>query len=181
MNRPMARSVVKMMIVVVVTFALCWLPYHLYFIVTGLSNWLTRWRFRAGFKRAFRWCPFVQVSSYDELELRTTRLHPARQSSMYTLSRVDTSVLATYNPADGTAAGLRKQSLGGRKQSLGGRKKSYVATQHTDIAGGCGGDNNNDANANASCGGGGGGGSGGGEGKALASEYVSSAEPKEFS
>uniref|UniRef100_G3Q1A5 Neuromedin-K receptor n=1 Tax=Gasterosteus aculeatus aculeatus TaxID=481459 RepID=G3Q1A5_GASAC len=110
------RKVVKMMIIVVVTFALCWLPYHTYFIVTGLNKALKKWkyiqqfylsvlwlamsstmynpiiycclnsRFRAGFKRAFRWCPFIQVSSYDELELRSTRLHPTRQSSVYTLS-----------------------------------------------------------------------------------------------
>ncbi|KAI3353165.1 hypothetical protein L3Q82_019723, partial [Scortum barcoo] len=93
------RKVVKMMIIVVVTFALCWLPYHIYFIVTGLNKRLSKWkyiqqvylsvlwlamsstmynpiiycclnsRFRAGFKRAFRWCPFINVSSYDELEL----------------------------------------------------------------------------------------------------------------
>ncbi|KAF4071287.1 hypothetical protein AMELA_G00271280 [Ameiurus melas] len=117
------RKVVKMMIVVVVTFALCWLPYHVYFIVTGLNKQLNKrksiqqvylsvlWlamsstmynpiiycclnnRFRAGFKRAFRWCPFIHVSTYDELELRTARLHPRNHSSMCTLSRVDTSVL----------------------------------------------------------------------------------------
>ncbi|MCJ8750121.1 hypothetical protein PDJAM_G00258830 [Pangasius djambal] len=117
------RKVVKMMIVVVVTFALCWLPYHVYFIVTGLNKQLNKrksiqqvylsvlWlamsstmynpiiycclnnRFRAGFKRAFRWCPFIRVSSYDELELRTARHHPRNRSSMCTLSRVDTSVL----------------------------------------------------------------------------------------
>ncbi|XP_060771680.1 tachykinin receptor 3-like [Neoarius graeffei] len=117
------RKVVKMMIVVVVTFALCWLPYHVYFIVTGLNKHLNKrksiqqvylsvlWlamsstmynpiiycclnnRFRAGFKKAFRWCPFIHVSSYDELELRTTRLHPHNRSSMCTLSRVDTSIL----------------------------------------------------------------------------------------
>ncbi|KAG7259693.1 hypothetical protein CRUP_005507 [Coryphaenoides rupestris] len=36
--------VVKM-IVVVVTFALCWLLYHVYFMVTGLNKRLTRWRY----------------------------------------------------------------------------------------------------------------------------------------
>ncbi|XP_051993875.1 neuromedin-K receptor-like [Xyrauchen texanus] len=116
------RKVVKMMIVVVVTFALCWLPYHVYFIVTGLNKRLSKWksiqqvylsvlwlamsstmynpiiycclngRFRAGFKRAFRWCPFIQVSSYDELELHPTRLHPGNQSILCTLSRIETSV-----------------------------------------------------------------------------------------
>ena len=34
-----------MMIIVVVTFAFCWLPYHVYFIVTGLSKPLTRWKY----------------------------------------------------------------------------------------------------------------------------------------
>uniref|UniRef100_A0A3B4ZF93 Neuromedin-K receptor-like n=1 Tax=Stegastes partitus TaxID=144197 RepID=A0A3B4ZF93_9TELE len=118
------RKVVKMMIIVVVTFALCWLPYHIYFIVTGLNKRLSKWkyiqqvylsvlwlamsstmynpiiycclnnRFRAGFKKVFRWCPFVRVSSYDELELRNTRLRPCHQSSMCTLSRVNTSILS---------------------------------------------------------------------------------------
>ncbi|XP_036811378.1 neuromedin-K receptor-like [Oncorhynchus mykiss] len=116
------RKVVKMMIIVVVTFTLCWLPYHVYFIATGLNKALMRWksiqqvylsvlwlamsstmynpiiycclnsRFRAGFKRVFYWCPFVRVSSYDELELRnnTTRHQSGHQGSMCTLSRVNT-------------------------------------------------------------------------------------------
>ncbi|XP_061883065.1 tachykinin receptor 3-like [Entelurus aequoreus] len=119
------RKIVKMMVVVVVTFALCWLPYHVYFLVTGLNKRLSRWksiqqvylavlwlamsstmynpviycclngRFRAGFKRVFRWCPFVRVSSYDELELQNRRLRPGRQSSRCTtLSRVDSSILS---------------------------------------------------------------------------------------
>ncbi|MEQ2177357.1 hypothetical protein GOODEAATRI_002654, partial [Goodea atripinnis] len=51
-------------------------------------------RFRAGFKQVFRCCPFVRMSSYDELELQSTRLRPCHQSSMCTLSRVDTSILS---------------------------------------------------------------------------------------
>uniref|UniRef100_A0A8C4DEM7 Neuromedin-K receptor n=1 Tax=Dicentrarchus labrax TaxID=13489 RepID=A0A8C4DEM7_DICLA len=156
------RKVVKMMIIVVVTFALCWLPYHVYFIVTGLNKLLNKWkyiqqvylsvlwlamsstmynpiiycclnsRFRAGFKRAFRWCPFIKVSSYDELELQSTRLHPTRQSSMYTLSRMDTTMVVVYDPAegDGGAGGGS-----GRKHSLSARKKSYVTSRHTEIIG----------------------------------------------
>ncbi|XP_030208667.1 tachykinin receptor 3a [Gadus morhua] len=158
------RKVVKMMIIVVLTFALCWLPYHMYFVVTGVFKSLTRWkhiqqvylavmwlamsstmynpiiycclnsRFRAGFKRAFRWCPFIKVSSYDELELRTTRLHPARQSSMYTLSRMDTSVMVTSDPAD--ADGATTTTAAPRKpQPLAARKKSYVTARHADIGG----------------------------------------------
>uniref|UniRef100_A0A3B3BKS9 Neuromedin-K receptor n=1 Tax=Oryzias melastigma TaxID=30732 RepID=A0A3B3BKS9_ORYME len=115
------RKVVKMMIIVVVTFALCWLPYHVYFIVTGLNKRLSKWkyiqqvylsvmwlamsstmynpiiycclnsRFRAGFKQVFRCCPCVRALSYDELELQSRRLRPCHQSS---ISRVDTSILS---------------------------------------------------------------------------------------
>ncbi|XP_031727324.1 tachykinin receptor 3a [Anarrhichthys ocellatus] len=152
------RKVVKMMIIVVVTFALCWLPYHVYFIVTGLNKRLSKWkyiqqvylsvlwlamsstmynpiiycclnsRFRAGFKRAFRWCPFIKVSSYDELELRSTRLHPTCQSSMYTLSRMDTTMVLVYDPAEGDGSS-------GRKQSLSARKRSYITSRHAEITG----------------------------------------------
>uniref|UniRef100_A0A3B4TCU9 Neuromedin-K receptor n=1 Tax=Seriola dumerili TaxID=41447 RepID=A0A3B4TCU9_SERDU len=106
------------------TFALSWLPYHVFFIVTGLNKRLSKWkyiqqvylsvlwlamsstmynpiiycclnnRFRTGFKQVFRWCPFVRVSSYDELQLQNTRLRPGHESSMCTLSRVDTSILS---------------------------------------------------------------------------------------
>ncbi|XP_072574556.1 neuromedin-K receptor [Paramormyrops kingsleyae] len=116
------RRVVKMMIIVVVTFAFCWLPYHIYFIVTGVNKLLSRWRyiqqvylsvlwlamsstmynpiiycclnsrFRSGFKRAFRWCPFIKASSYDDLELQTGHFIVARQSSTYTVSRVESSM-----------------------------------------------------------------------------------------
>ncbi|XP_039970274.1 tachykinin-like peptides receptor 99D isoform X1 [Bactrocera tryoni] len=85
------RRVVKMMMVVVLIFAVCWLPFHIYFIVTSCYPALTQtpfiqevylgiywlamsnsmynpiiycWmnsRFRYGFKRFFRWCPFVKV------------------------------------------------------------------------------------------------------------------------
>uniref|UniRef100_A0A8C5D525 Neuromedin-K receptor n=1 Tax=Gouania willdenowi TaxID=441366 RepID=A0A8C5D525_GOUWI len=156
------RKVVKMMIIVVVTFALCWLPFHVYFIGIGLNKRLTKWkyiqqvylsvmwlamsstmynpiiycclnsRFRAGFKRAFRWCPFIKVSSYDELELRSTRLHPTRQSSMYTLSRMDNTMVVVYDPAEGDGA---SGSGSARKHSLSTRKKSYVTSRHTEING----------------------------------------------
>ncbi|XP_040003170.1 tachykinin receptor 3a [Xiphias gladius] len=156
------RKVVKMMIIVVVTFALCWLPYHVYFIVTGLNVRLSKWkyiqqvylavmwlamsstmynpiiycclnsRFRAGFKRVFRWCPFINVSSYDELELRSTRLHPTRQSSMYTLSRMDTTMVVFYNPGEGNGSACGGS---GRKQYLSTRKRSYITSRHTEITG----------------------------------------------
>ncbi|KAJ8980735.1 hypothetical protein NQ317_011383, partial [Molorchus minor] len=86
------NRVVKMMMVVVIIFAVCWLPYQLYFIVTSylpdITNseyiqetylaiyWLAMsnsmynpiiycWmnaRFRRGFKQFFAWLPFVHVS-----------------------------------------------------------------------------------------------------------------------
>ncbi|XP_063218369.1 tachykinin-like peptides receptor 99D, partial [Bacillus rossius redtenbacheri] len=86
------RRVVKMMIVVVVIFAVCWLPFHMYFIITSVipeiinANyiqevylgiyWLAMsnsmynpiiyfWmnaRFRRGFKQFFSCCPGVQLS-----------------------------------------------------------------------------------------------------------------------
>ncbi|XP_042341574.1 tachykinin receptor 3a [Plectropomus leopardus] len=156
------RKVVKMMIIVVVTFALCWLPFHVYFIVTGLNKDLNKWkyiqqvyllvlwlamsstmynpiiycclnsRFRAGFKRAFRWCPFIRVSSYDELELRSTRLHPTRQSSMYTLSRMDTTVVVVYDPAEGDSGAGGGSGI---KQSLSTRKRSYITSRHSEVTG----------------------------------------------
>ncbi|KAK1792134.1 hypothetical protein P4O66_001910 [Electrophorus voltai] len=136
------RKVVKMMIIVVVTFAICWLPYHVYFLTTGLNKQLVKrksiqqvylsvmWlamsstmynpiiycclnsRFRAGFKRAFRWCPFVHLSSYEELELRATRLHVTHQGSMYTLSRVETTVVAMGDQSEPPTDPTRKSLVG---------------------------------------------------------------------
>ncbi|XP_039593598.1 substance-K receptor [Polypterus senegalus] len=97
------RKVVKMMIIVVVTFAMCWLPYNLYFILGSFTEeiykqtyiqqvylavfWLAmsstmynpiiycclNQRFRAGFRRAFRWLPFVMVTEDDEVQLQHSR------------------------------------------------------------------------------------------------------------
>ncbi|XP_034044655.1 tachykinin receptor 3a [Thalassophryne amazonica] len=158
------RKVVKMMIIVVVTFALCWLPYHVYFIVTGLNMYLLKWkyiqqvyllvlwlamsstmynpiiycclnsRFRAGFKQAFRWCPFIKVSNYDEQELRSTRLHPTRQSSMYTLSRMDTTTVVVYDHAEGDGS-VASACGSTRKYSQSSKKRSYVTSRHADITG----------------------------------------------
>ncbi|KAM6977949.1 substance-K receptor [Aplochiton taeniatus] len=96
------RKVVKMMVVVVMTFALCWLPYHFYFILGSFKKdiykqhyiqqvylsifWLAmsstmynpiiycclNQRFRSGFRHAFRWCPLVTLSEEDMMELQHT-------------------------------------------------------------------------------------------------------------
>ncbi|XP_021956485.1 tachykinin-like peptides receptor 99D [Folsomia candida] len=89
------RRVVKMMIVVVIIFSCCWLPFHSYFILVSLFPeitgfyfvreiflgiyWLAMsncmynpiiycWfvsRFRRGFQKVFRWCPFIHYSEVE--------------------------------------------------------------------------------------------------------------------
>ncbi|XP_060103368.1 neuromedin-K receptor [Heteronotia binoei] len=156
------RKVVKMMIVVVLTFAVCWLPYHIYFIVTGIYEQLNRWkyiqqiylatfwlamsstmynpiiycclnkRFRAGFKRAFQWCPFIKVSTYDELELKTTRFHPTRQSSLYTVSRMDSSMTVVFDASDGeNTKSSRKKKAPPQEASFNGCSRMSSKTTST--------------------------------------------------
>ncbi|XP_066534345.1 substance-K receptor [Hoplias malabaricus] len=104
------RKVVKMMIVVVTTFAICWLPYHIYFILGSFKRdiynehyiqqvylaifWLAmsstmynpiiycclNQRFRSGFRMAFRWCPFIKVSEEDNMELQRMRIFRTTRS-----------------------------------------------------------------------------------------------------
>ncbi|XP_048877101.1 substance-P receptor-like [Brienomyrus brachyistius] len=115
------RKVVKMMIIVVCTFATCWLPYHIYFLlheffphlfeelfiqqvylaIMWLAMSSTMYnpiiycflndRFRAGFKRVFCWCPFVSDGSYEGLELKSTR-YLHTQTSVYKVSRMEATV-----------------------------------------------------------------------------------------
>ncbi|XP_043911693.1 neuromedin-K receptor-like [Protopterus annectens] len=97
------RKVVRMMTIAVITFAISWLPYHLYFILGSFRSniytekyiqqvylaifWLAmssamynpviyyclNQRFRSGFKWAFRWCPCIKATGEDELEITTTK------------------------------------------------------------------------------------------------------------
>ncbi|KAM4575924.1 tachykinin receptor 1a [Odontesthes bonariensis] len=119
------RKVVKMMIVVVCTFAICWLPYHVYFLlhqffphifeevfiqqfylaIMWLAMSSTMYnpiiycclndRFRAGFQQAFRWCPCVPQGSYEGLELKSTR-YLQTQTSVYKASRMETAVSTVH-------------------------------------------------------------------------------------
>ncbi|OXB54078.1 hypothetical protein ASZ78_005590 [Callipepla squamata] len=123
------RKVVKMMIIVVCTFALCWLPYHIYFTLQYFNpEWYLQkfiqqvylavmWlamsstmynpiiycclndRFRVGFKHAFRWCPFVSAGEYEGLEMKSAR-YLQTQSSMYKVSRIETTVSLAVGAAE---------------------------------------------------------------------------------
>ncbi|XP_003903896.1 substance-K receptor [Papio anubis] len=96
------KKFVKTMVLVVVTFAICWLPYHLYFILGSFQEdiychkfiqqvylalfWLAmsstmynpiiycclNHRFRSGFRLAFRCCPWLTPTEEDKLELTPT-------------------------------------------------------------------------------------------------------------
>nr|XP_020009049.1 neuromedin-K receptor [Castor canadensis] len=167
------RKVVKMMIIVVVTFAICWLPYHIYFILTAVYQQLNRWkyiqqvylasfwlamsstmynpiiycclnkRFRAGFKRAFRWCPFIQVSSYDELELKSTRFHPTRQSSLYTMTRMESmTVVFDHSDANNIKSSRKKRATprdpnfngcSRRNSKSASTTSSFISSPHTSV------------------------------------------------
>ncbi|NWZ30898.1 NK1R protein, partial [Asarcornis scutulata] len=123
------RKVVKMMIIVVCTFAFCWLPYHIYFTLQYFNRewylqkfiqqvylaimWLAMSstmynpiiycclndRFRVGFKHAFRWCPFVSAGEYEGLEMKSAR-YLQTQSSMYKVSRIETTVSLAVGAAE---------------------------------------------------------------------------------
>ncbi|KAF1488766.1 Substance-P receptor, partial [Eudyptula minor novaehollandiae] len=123
------RKVVKMMIIVVCTFALCWLPYHIYFTLQYFNpEWYLQkfiqqvylaimWlamsstmynpiiycclndRFRVGFKHAFRWCPFVSTGEYEGLEMKSAR-YLQTQSSMYKVSRIETTMSSAVGAAE---------------------------------------------------------------------------------
>ncbi|XP_047229298.1 substance-P receptor-like [Girardinichthys multiradiatus] len=114
------RKVVKMMIMVVCTFAVCWLPYHVYFLLHQFFPelfeeryiqqvylaimWLAmsstmynpviyyclNSRFRAGFQQVFCCCP-PTVTKEELLELKSPR-YLQTQVSIYRASRMETVV-----------------------------------------------------------------------------------------
>ncbi|EHB03046.1 Substance-K receptor [Heterocephalus glaber] len=108
------KKFVKTMVLVVVTFAVCWLPYHLYFILGSFQEdiychkfiqqvylalfWLAmsstmynpiiycclNRRFRSGFRLAFRCCPWVTPTEEDKLELTHTPSFSLRVNRCHT-------------------------------------------------------------------------------------------------
>ncbi|GCB77061.1 hypothetical protein scyTo_0017541 [Scyliorhinus torazame] len=134
------RKVVKMMIVVVVTFAVCWFPYHIYFLlhlfhpeiyqqryiqqvylaIIWLAMSSTMYnpiiycclndRFRAGFRRVFRCCPFVKNSDYEGLEMKSAKYFQT-QSSMYKVSRMETTISTVISQNEDDAEETVKATL----------------------------------------------------------------------
>ncbi|ALC47771.1 Takr99D [Drosophila busckii] len=120
------RRVVKMMIVVVLIFGFCWLPFHAYFIVTSCYPSLTEapyiqevylviywlamsnsmynpiiycWmnsRFRYGFKMVFRWCPFVHVETLNRRDNMTSRYSCSGSPDHNRIKRNDTQKSILY-------------------------------------------------------------------------------------
>ncbi len=92
-------------------------------------------RFRAGFKRVFRCCPFIHVSYRDEQELQTTHFQPQRQSSLFTVTRVDSCPDAQANPARRKSSSTSPlQSVtdlrSGLAQRLTGSTRTCVTLEH---------------------------------------------------
>ncbi|XP_059147321.1 tachykinin-like peptides receptor 99D [Physella acuta] len=104
------RKVVKMMIAVVVIFGVCWLPTHVYFILTSVNKTVMHWeyvhqvylfiywlamsnsmynpivycmmnaRFRQGFLRFFRWCPCEPCRRNQHLQVMVRGFYSTRMS-----------------------------------------------------------------------------------------------------
>ncbi|CAG5854408.1 substance-K receptor isoform 2-T2 [Menidia menidia] len=141
------RKVVKMMVVVVLTFAFCWLPYHIYFILGSFNRdiykqhyiqqvylaifWLAmsstmynpiiycclNQRFRAGFRHAFAWCPFIKVSEEDRMELQHTN------TFRVTMTRSHRS------DASSTQASIRRSNMNAERNAC-GQQKTHTHSTH---------------------------------------------------
>eukprot|EP00063_Salmo_salar_P067715 XP_014042550.1 PREDICTED: neuromedin-K receptor-like [Salmo salar] len=86
-------------------------------------------RFRAGFKCAMRCCPFVRLSEYDQMELHSARFHANRQSSVYTLSRLE-----SYSADPRNDRRDRRRSQGGCHGSVAHNGVNRHGTRRTLLA-----------------------------------------------
>uniref|UniRef100_A0A8C0EU60 Substance-K receptor n=1 Tax=Bubo bubo TaxID=30461 RepID=A0A8C0EU60_BUBBB len=110
------KKFVKTMVVVVIIFAVCWLPYHIYFILGSFKEDIYQQkyiqqvylaifllamsstmynpiiycclnqRFRSGFKLAFRWCPCIKATEKDKLKLTSPSLYQTTHRKSRTTS-----------------------------------------------------------------------------------------------
>nr|XP_041573095.1 substance-K receptor isoform X3 [Taeniopygia guttata] len=110
------KKFVKTMVVVVIIFAVCWLPYHIYFILGSFKEDIYQQkyiqqvylavfllamsstmynpiiycclnqRFRSGFKLAFRWCPCIKATEKDKLKLMSPSLYQTTHRKSRTTS-----------------------------------------------------------------------------------------------
>nr|XP_042122227.1 substance-K receptor [Peromyscus maniculatus bairdii] len=123
------KKFVKAMVLVVLTFAICWLPYHLYFILGSFQKdiyyhkfiqqvylalfWLAmsstmynpiiycclNHRFRSGFRLAFRCCPWVTPTEEDRLELTHTASLSRRVNRCHTKETLFMTADMTHSEA----------------------------------------------------------------------------------
>uniref|UniRef100_A0A8C9G5L0 Substance-K receptor n=1 Tax=Pavo cristatus TaxID=9049 RepID=A0A8C9G5L0_PAVCR len=132
------KKFVKTMVVVVIIFAVCWLPYHIYFILGSFKEdiyqqkyiqqvYLTIFllamsstmynpiiycclnqRFRSGFKLAFRWCPYIKATEKDKLKLTAPSLC---QSTRRKARRSSSNTETQFNEKEKTSLTLAQQTL----------------------------------------------------------------------
>ncbi|XP_032922516.1 substance-K receptor [Catharus ustulatus] len=122
------KKFVKTMVVVVIIFAVCWLPYHIYFILGSFKEDIYQQkyiqqvylavfllamsstmynpiiycclnqRFRSGFKLAFRWCPCIKATEKDKLKL----MSPSLYQTTYRKSRTSFNTETQLNEKEKT-------------------------------------------------------------------------------
>ncbi|XP_029465523.1 substance-K receptor [Rhinatrema bivittatum] len=122
------KKIVKTMIMVVITFAISWLPFHLYFILGHFQEDIYKQKyiqqvylaifllamssamfnpiiycclnetFRSGFKVAFQWCPCIKVTEEDKLKLS----HPMMTLQMIHRSPTNKSISSEGKHTNGT-------------------------------------------------------------------------------
>ncbi|KAG8574785.1 hypothetical protein GDO81_009333 [Engystomops pustulosus] len=83
--------------------------YHLFFYRIHFDKLLPYPQFRIGFKHVFRWCPFIRAGEYEGLEMKSTR-YLQTQSSMYKISRIETTVSSVLSANDEEAEENGKSS-----------------------------------------------------------------------